>query len=647
MKWNKLILVFILMLTLVLSGCARLRPPVNVKADLGLNQVRDMEDLKTLLSKRNTRFGYDLFSIFGARNEAVTDMAPEGTETVTSGSHSTTNVQVDGVDEGDIIKTDGNRIYYISYDRLRVVDLNGDGSMQLALNVQLDSVEQNAYRYSYFHDLYVTDRYLVVIGQTWYYTYYDVSGTIKGSDGDIEDHSYVGLYAMSTPVSLIYLYDIQTLEQVKTIETSGYYLTSRLVEDSLYFMTNHYSWYGYDNDANYDPRPWYKVDDELSVPKFTDIKYVPGMYYQSFTSIVSLKLSEEITVNQQVFLGRASWGQVYMNHNRLYFASTDYEYDLLGGYKQIGTLISYELNHNEATVSYGGAGTYRGYIINQFAMDEYDGYMRIVTTEGWGDSVKNRLYVFEPVLEGNKKILKEIAGIFEGIGKPRETVRSVRFNNFKEIVTIVTYEQTDPFYTIDLSNPNNPTIRGALEVTGFSLYQHPWTENLVIGIGQEAEGTMITGLKLALYDITDIDNPVEVGQPLILPNSNNSWVWSEALYNHKSILIAKEYNMIGFSVYQSRWFESYYAQNNDYVLFDIDVNSATPITMKQVISHYPIFTETNPTQDSYYNSYNYSIERSVYANGYLYAISSEAVTSHTLVGEFTQVSRLLFQSLTN
>ena len=77
MKWNKLILVFILMLTLVLSGCARLRPPVNVKADLGLNQVRDMEDLKTLLSKRNTRFGYVLFSIFGARNEAVTDMAPE------------------------------------------------------------------------------------------------------------------------------------------------------------------------------------------------------------------------------------------------------------------------------------------------------------------------------------------------------------------------------------------------------------------------------------------------------------------------------------------------------------------------------------------------------------------------------------------
>jgi len=656
MKIRKLLFVLVIALMVSIAGCSEQRPPTADPIDLGLNQVRDMQELKTLLAKNNDHYLKDFFGFLGgvrSNDNAVPEMntAEDSGTNQSSTTHSRTNVQVEGVDEGDIIKTDGERIYSIKYDRLMVVGILGDGAMELLLSERLGSVETSNYRYTYFSDLYLTSRYLIVIGQSWQYTHFDATGGImddskedpdqKEGESSIESVSYY----YSTPTTVVWIYELETLEKVEEHEVSGYYLSSRLIDDNLYLINNHYVYNYIQYPENYDPRPWTKSNGEMNIPEFTDIKYLPEMNYESFTIITTFMLDEEVTLQQNIFLGSSSWGQIYVSKQSIYLATTVYNYDLLRGYTQKGVLISYTMNEETGIVTFGGAADFLGYVINQFAMDEYNGFMRIVTTEGWGDAVKNRLYVFERQIIDNKLELKQVGFIGEGIGKPRETVRSVRFNGDK--ATIVTFEQTDPFYTVDLSDPTAPTIKGELEIPGFSLYQHIWDEDLVLGIGQEAdlEGR-VTGLKLSLYDISDFENPVEVGTPLVLLNTQNSWSFSEALYNHKAILIGKEKGFIGFSIWRDRWFWNYYTSNNDYIIFDVNPANEQPITIKHVVTHFDLYEKNSElysqSDQYYYGYYNFSVERAVYIGDYLYVVSGEAITSHNLTGEFSTVQEMIF-----
>ena len=151
-----------------------------------------------------------------------------------------------------------------------------------------------------------------------------------------------------------------------------------------------------------------------------------------------------------------------------------------------------------------------------------------------GDTVINRLYTFKQTLIDNKPELVEVSLLDKGIGKPRERIYSARFN--KTQLTVVTFEQIDPFYLIDLTDPYKPTIKAALEIPGFSLYQHNWNDHIVLGVGYETKEAVIIGLKLSMYDLSDETNLTEVGNPLVLYNEESGFTYGEALYNHKAIL---------------------------------------------------------------------------------------------------------------
>jgi inhibitor of cysteine peptidase len=360
----------------------------------------------------------------------------------------------------------------------------------------------------------------------------------------------------------------------------------------------------------------------------------------AFTMVTKVDLEDEIEVDFDIFLGDSSWGQIYVSTEAIYLATTTYTWDDTNEtIRSKGTLLSYTFNE-DGSIAYGGVGYYDGYVINQFAMDEYDGTFRMVTTEGWGDSVKNRLYVFQRTEEDGKRILKRIGFLDEGIGKPRETVYSVRFNG--TMATVVTYEQIDPLYTIDLSDPTNPVIRAGLEVSGYSTYQHPWGEHYIVGIGYEAEGNLIEGLKVALFDVSDPDNPVEVGEPLIIPN-DGGWTSSEAIWNHKAILVAEELGFLGFAVSRYHWTSYEYYFSNDYMIFKIDPESETPVTIEAAISHQDLYLEDREYFDAWYRYYyDFSIERAVYVGDYLYAISGEAVTSHDMTDGFKRIAAVKF-----
>lgn len=599
-------------------------------SDYGLTTVSDEADLKSLLKKSSNNGPSWLGgSVIG---DTAENAAPEENK---SNDYTKTNVQVEGVDEGDIMKTDGSRIYTISWDRLQVIKLLGDGQMELLLNEKITSdVNENNYStYTYYSELYVTDDYLIVIGQKYSYSYiyYDIDGATK--DDVTEDLPF---YYNYTAMSVIYIYDIDTLEKIDNYEISGYELGSRLIDNRLYLISNHYI-YLYNEQYDFDVRPWYKHNNQTSFFAYEDIKYIPDTIHQSFTIISTINLEKDnIEIDNNVFLSTSSWGQIYVSTTSIYFASTYYDRGILGAYSQKGMIISYQFSKETGKVFFGGYGSFEGYVINQFAIDEYNGFLRLATTDGWsGDNVKNRLYIFKRTFENEVYKLERISLIDSGLGKPGERIQSVRFN--KDIATIVTFLRTDPLYTVDLSNPYKPIIAGELEVPGFSTYQHPWTDNLIVGIGFEADKEgRTTGMKISLYDITDINNPKEVGKPLVFQNNDSSWGWSfsEATYNHKAIMIDKTRNSLGFSINRYNWVD--HQSSSDYIVLDVDATREQPIQIKHTISH----TEY---ADDYWWNYNYKILRAFRVDNYIYAISNEVITSHNLTGDLSTVDEIIFK----
>ncbi len=621
---------------MVFLSCSTAPKPVMDQEDFGLARVSDQEELTRLLQadKNNS-----IFSLFGdimmTREGAMEDDAvgaPDESQDAGMGGdeHSQTNVQVEGIDEGDIIKTDGNRIYSLAGNRLHVIDILGNGEMSVAMVNELD----RAYG-SWYSELYITDDYLIVIGA--HYDYAELHPDAPQSDAEDVDgiRPWVG-YGWGLMVTRIELYDIESLELSETFEISGSLMTSRLIDDHLYLISNHNVPYQ-NNDV--DPRPFFKHGDETITPEYTDIKYLPGMPYRSFTVISHIHLDASPLLEYDIFLGNSGWGNFYVSRSGIYLATILYEQTPFGRWNHYGKLISY-LIEEDGSVSYGGAGRFEGHVLNQFSMDEYNGYFRMFTTEGWGDDVINRLYVFERKVVDGKRILEVVGLIDEGLGKPRETIRSARFMGDR--ATVVTFEMIDPFYVIDLSDPYNPTILGELEIPGFSTYQHPWTDDLVLGIGYESDGIGVDGIKLALYDISDEENPVEVGKPLVMLNKDHGWQFGEALHNHKAILVSKPFEFIGFSIYRYHWFSSNYHQTNDYMIFSIDPEREYPIEIAATLSHFDLY-EADEDFFRGFGAWRFGVDRAVTIGEHLYVVSGEAVTSHKILEDFETVSTLIFR----
>ena len=176
---------------------------------------------------------------------------------------------------------------------------------------------------------------------------------------------------------------------------------------------------------------------------------------------------------------------------------------------------------------YRASGSVRGHLLNQFAMSEYQGVLRVATTDGsiWTDNNDSESFVTTFEVDGND--LRELGQVGDmGQG---EQIFAVRFVG--DTAYVVTFRQTDPFYTVDLSDPANPVVLGELKITGFSGQLHPVGADHVIGIGQEAteEGRQ-TGAKVTLFDVSDLSNPIDVA------NWTVDNAWSDAQWDHRAFL---------------------------------------------------------------------------------------------------------------
>ena len=519
-----------------------------------------------------------------------------------------TNNQVEGVDESDIVKTDGNTIYYATryYNHIRVIDVNLDGTVDPQADIDLGDL--------YTDSLYITDTQLIVIGYVYTYIPYVYE---DGLD-------YYG-WAYTSFSGAVYVYNRDTLELEYKLETDSNFYQHRLIGDALYLVSNKSL---YEDEL----RPQYTEtldgDVTTSYLGYDSIFYFEDVPAYSMTVVTGIKL-DTYEVTSQAFLGSVS--EIYASTDAIYTVNNYYSYDF-DTYESKVQIVKYDLDPETASVTYVGQKTLPGYIGDQYWMDEYEDTFRVVTSS-W-NPIHNELYVLTE--DDDTDELKIVGSIKEGLGKTNETVKSVRFN--EDQAYVVTFEQMDPLYTIDLSDPANPEITSAIEEPGYSTYLHVWDDdNHLIGFGFSADSSgRVTGLKISAYDA---DSTLDEYQ---LNNQDEaeifSYSYSEASYNPKAMMISPEKGIIAFPVMSWRYDitiadEWNYSYISEYLVFYIDFGATNP---DDIISD-PIIIAQDQTD------YYVGIDRGVYIDGIIYTLSYTQLLSFNLETK-TVMESILFET---
>ncbi len=313
---------------------------------------------------------------------------------------------------------------------------------------------------------------------------------------------------------------------------------------------------------------------------------------------------------------------MYVSLNNIYIAFPEND----------NTLI-YRIHIDENEIGIRASGDVPGYVLNQFSMDEHEGYFRIATTTGHiarsleEASSRNHVYVLDMNLD--------IVGKLEDLA-PGEKIYSARFMG--ERCYLVTFRKVDPLFVIDLEDPRNPIVLGQLKITGYSDYLHPYDENHIIGIGKETEAAeegdfaWYQGVKISLFDVSDVENPKEIDKYEIGDRGTDSPI----LRDHKALLFDKSKNLFVIPVLVAEIDEEKYPSgvppyiHGDYVwqgayVFDISLEG---LVLKGRITH--LEDDTDLMKSGYYFSSPYSVKRSLYIDNVLYTISDKKIKMNSL-----------------
>ena len=417
---------------------------------------------------------------------------------------SETNTQVAGVDEADIVKTDGKYIYSYSssYNRLRIIKAGKEPELVKSLAVGNQD-------FSPYGEMYLVKDRLVMIGNS-----------------SKNKETIARIYNISKP---------EKAEMVYECRQSGYYNTSRMIGSKLYLISNYNLMTGeVDEDKPETYIPCVESENFNGTVEAEDIYINRNCSRAVYTIVCGFDITDGSLVGSQSVLGGTY--TLYCSTNNIITA------DYFDGDKTNITRFAI----NDGKIEYKAEGVIEGNLLNQFSIDEYKGYFRFITTLQKGyETQKGDVVMYTmsqsnalTVLDGDLKKVSSIDNI-----APDERVYSVRFMG--DVAYFVTFRQVDPLFSVDLSDPEKPKIIGALKIPGFSNYLFPYGDGKLLGIGKDAdEKTGRTGgVKLSIFDTS---NPADVTEcaKLILDVSE-----SNALYGHKESLVNVKKNIIGFSVW--------------------------------------------------------------------------------------------------
>lgn len=614
---------------------------------------------------------------------------------------SKTNVQVPGIDEADIVKTDGKYIYAIAGSSLFIIDAYPAESAEILCKIEFQSQPQ---------DMYINGNSLAVFG----------SDNEILSDEIYRNFKRRGSY---TFFKVFNISDKKNPKQVRDLDFEGDYSNSRMIGDYVYFFTTNYN--------------YYYLEDEPLLPRILDngnalasscsegIKcFNPDIYYfnipyssYNFTTAVAINIADNSKpIAGDVYLLSANQN-MYVSADNIYLTYTKYisEYQLsmeilkelvypklkdkdkekivkieavgnfilneaekmakisqiLERYKQslsdeeqeklaqeleeamkqkykdiakeLEKTVIHKIAINNGDLAYKAFGEVSGQVLNQFSMDENNGYFRIATTKNrsWSqfteeetDSDSN-LYVLD-------ENLKQV-GALEKLA-PGESIYSVRF--MQNRAYIVTFKQMDPLFVLDLTDPKAPKVLGELKIPGYSDYLHPYDNETLIGLGKdtgqiEFGGVRAKGLKLSLFDVSDVGSPKEIDTYIIGGAGSDS----TALRDHKAFLFAKEKNLLSIpaSISEAAGGEYWGSQVfSGAIVFKVD---KTGFELKGKISH----SDNGQSAESYegdYYEYGNAVNRSLYINDMLYTFSNKYLKMNN-ISDLKQVNKIkLFKEKT-
>jgi uncharacterized secreted protein with C-terminal beta-propeller domain len=575
----------------------------------------------------------------GSSNKAK-QIADEG-----SGDYSTTNVQVEGVDEADIVKTDGKYLYQVNNNRIVVAEIYPSDKMKIAKIIGLE--DENIYP----TELYLDDKYLILIGAS------NNSIPVYRPGQSSIMPEYYPHYSNETVKLMAYdITDKSNIKKVREIELEGSYLSSRKIGSKLYLVSNkRFNYHRILDNAEVNDTPSYRdtaVKEEFINIDHGKIEYFPGSVEPNYMIVagVNFDLPKE-GVNVSTYLG--SGESIYASAENLYVAVTRYNNTRVPGPiindsaapKKIEIKVSdretviYRFALNNGKLDYTGKGSVPGSILNQFSMDEDKGYFRIATTKGnlfgEGENIsKNNMYVLDSDMNA--------CGSLEDIA-PGERIYSVRFMGDRAYM--VTFKKVDPLFVIDLKDPQNPAILGALKIPGYSDYLHPYDENHIIGFGKDTielsnegirnrEGTTAyyQGMKIALFDVSDVSNPKEKFKEIIGDRGTDS----ELLNNHKALLFSREKELMAFpvtvmeienggNVEDNRPVYGSFSFQGAYV-YNVDLEEGFKLRAR--ISHISE-EEYKKAGDRWYRG-NMNVERIIYIGDDLYTISKGMIKANSM-----------------
>ncbi|HOO25291.1 MAG TPA: beta-propeller domain-containing protein [Clostridiales bacterium] len=439
-----------------------------------------------------------------------------------------TNVQVKGVDEPDVLKNDGKYLYIVSTGGTSVDIYSALPADQMKKVASIKRKEGDSYSISY---VFVKDKTLAVLGER--------RESTEDEDyvpGESPDTPYRYFFRYGKLISFCDIYDIGDTEKpklVKTVEQDGSLITARRVGDELYVLSS-YEVDVFSKTLEDDCMPRVGSDGDLSELDVKDINITkdpdPG-----YLVVSSINLNDpKAEPGKKAVLGGGH--EAYCTADGIFVARTVYkpktEKNSGGDRADMAPIEIMEFSGRYVTeiynfsidpgkVEFKNSGQVEGQILNQFSMDKHEGYFRIATTSGMWQNSSSSIFVLNDKLE-TVGAVKNIA--------PGERIFGVRFMG--EVAYVVTFEQTDPFFIIDLKDPKNPKILGELKIPGFSSYLHPINENLVLGIGQNGDdrGTL-PGIKLSLFDVSDPTKPKEADRLIIKGETS-----TVAMHNHRAFL---------------------------------------------------------------------------------------------------------------
>ena len=413
----------------------------------------------------------------------------ESSSVTGSANHSETYLQVEDVDEADIVKTDGKYIYYVNTDREVVILEAKDGKTKKLSTIGNSGVE------NYIHDIYLKGDKLITVGK--YYR----SGSDEGASGIV-------VYDISDRTDPEVLYDFSQ---------TGDILSSRMVGDFVYLVTNDWVYKGQRS------VPMCGTYDSLNSMGVSDICCMPEPHSTSYIVLSAIDVSSGTKGKSRTKAVLGASDEIYCNDHNLYVTSAEYDSKTGTYYTRI---VRAALSGTD--VKFNKTARVRGYAVNQFAMDEKDGYFRIATTSDRDGMDVNNLFVLD-------SDLKE-AGSVTGFAR-NESIKSVRY--FGDRAYVITYKAIDPLFIIDLSDPEDPEIEGEVMIDGFSTLLIPAGEGRLLGIGHATGdngygGEFENGLKIVLFDISD------PSEPKVLDSKEFEDMSSFAQSDHHALTINKE-----------------------------------------------------------------------------------------------------------